>query len=245
MTQKKTILIQCATPIEFDALRVAFGGIQVERIGKRQFFRAERGGVYECVIVRGAVGKVWAAASAEFAISRFQPTFCIDFGAAGALVPELRVGDLVLADKIVEHDVWFPKGHQPTLKYDHYFEGEPENLAGKNLPFQPGSWVLKAGICPQFIELSPECRATRGGIAAGDKDVQSLEERADVAKKVGAIAATWESSAIGRVCEFHGVPYLSIRVISDVGIGDLYAEYKENSKRVLATASKIVAELFV
>lgn len=227
MTNKT--VIQCATPPEFDALRTAFDGIEVERFGKRSFFYGSSAkGLGDCLVLRGSVGKVWAAASAEFAISHWSPCAVVDFGAAGGLRSELKVGDLVLADEIVEHDVrnaW--DGKRPLVRgkgdrFATWFEGVPE--------------------FPQFkISETGGGRITRGCIAAGDQDIQTPSEREELAKATGAIAATWESSAVGRVCELHSVPFISVRVITDLGTDELRAEYKQGIAKALLPAAKTLA----
>ncbi len=233
---KKPVVIQCATPPEFNALHDAFGKPALEKAGKRQFFAATAS---HCVVLRGSVGKVWAAASAEFAIGRWQPGLVIDFGAAGALVPGLVVGDLVLAEKVIEHDVsaaegglpWVPAALGPTFADLH---GE----------FAGDSWLEKTPSYPEFIKITSGPRITRGRLAAGDKDIQSVQERKELAERVNAIAATWESSAVGRVCKFHGVPFLSIRVITDLGTDEFLAEYKAGAARALLPAARALVRLF-
>lgn len=244
----KTVLIQCATPPEFDALREAFGGAVVEKVGKRRFFTVRTAsGVGEpepaarasIVVLCGSIGKVWAAASAEFAIGRWAPGLVMDFGAAGALASGLEVGDLVLAEKVVEHDVSAAMGGLPSAP-----TAQGATLAGLRGFFRSGSWLENVPAYPRFARLESGVRATRGCIAAGDKDIQTPEDRARLAASVGALAATWESSAIGRVCKFHGVPYLSVRVITDRGNHDEFlAEYQAGVARALTPAARALAEV--
>lgn len=104
-------VVQAATPYEIEALRRAFGGPALERIGKRRWF--ERDGV---VVVSGGVGKAYAAAACEFAIGRWSPSLYVDFGAAGALTGDFRAGDLVLATGVVEHDVQAAVGRPKGLR---------------------------------------------------------------------------------------------------------------------------------
>lgn len=229
------VVIQCATPPEFEALHAAFGRPELAKAGKRLFFHVDK---QDCVVLRGAVGKVWAAASAEFAIGRWSPRLMIDFGAAGALRDGLRVGDLVIAEKVIEHDVADAEGGLPWA---------PAALGATFVAirgmFATEAWIEAVPVHPEFLETAAGPRATRGRIAAGDKDVQTRDERAVLADAANAIAVTWESSAIGRVCKFHDVAYLSIRVITDVGGDEFLAEYKAGVARALMPAARAVAGL--
>ena len=244
MSQKKNevVLIQCATPFEFEALRQAFRAGRVEQAGKRPYFEANTSSG-KCVVLRGAVGKVWAAASAEFAIGRWQPQLMIDFGAAGGLVPELRVGDIVLAEKVIEYDVSASGNGLPQVVFAHASS------------FGAGTWIQDAPQFSKFIELNLKgfdvpVRVTRGRLASGDRDVHTLEERTALAKQIEAIAATWETSAIGRICKFHETPYLSIRVITDVGAArsvsrdEFLAEYRDGVAKALLPVAKAIAKVF-
>lgn len=223
----KPIVIQCATPPEFKALRVALGGPEVQKIGKRQFVAASDRNI---IVLKGALGKVFAAASAEFAIMTWAPRLLVDFGAAGGLIPELRVGDLVLADKIIEHDVSAAKGARPTVEIpDEWYSG----------------FLKLEDVNETSIRYGGKSR--RGTLAAGDRDIQTLEDREALAKSSGAIAVTWESSAIARVSHFHAIPFLSIRVVTDCGTGknhdEFLAEYKAGAEKALLPAAQYLVSL--
>jgi nucleoside phosphorylase len=86
------IVVQCATPQEFEALREAFGGASVWELERRRYFDACPG----AVVLRGSVGAARATAAAELAIATWGPELVIDFGAAGALIEGLRVGEIIL-----------------------------------------------------------------------------------------------------------------------------------------------------
>lgn len=231
------IVIQVATPPEFQAMHQALGAPTIEKAGKRQFFVSG-----ERIVLRGAVGKVWAAASAEFAIARWAPSLVIDFGAAGGLVPGLRVGDIVVAEKVIEHDSAAIDGNRNLAP-----EGLSQALAEVGKWLEPEAWLRKVPRYPDFISVEG-VRACSGAVASGDKDIVSVEERAALASRHDAIAATWESAAVGRIARFHGVSYLSVRVITDLGApgashDEVYAEYKKGVARALPPAAAALVGL--
>lgn len=214
----RTVVIQCATHEEFEAIRTLPGvDGEVQKIKKRTYFKP----FPKCIVVKGAVGKVWAAASAEFLIHEWSPQLVIDFGAGGALTDSLRLGDLVLANKVIEHDVVsIFKSKLPTMRV-----------------IVPGDFAASLGECATLRGLQVES----GAIASGDADIDSAARRAELHKKTGAVLATWESSAIARVAHLHEVSFLSLRVVSDVG-GDqnLRDEYVANVTRVLPPAAEVL-----
>ena len=56
------------------------------------------------IIVMSGVGKVNAARTTQIIIDKFDLDFIINVGSAGALSPELNIGDIVIGDKLIQHD---------------------------------------------------------------------------------------------------------------------------------------------
>ena len=195
------IVIQGATHHEFMALHAGFRAATIERARRRRFFKATlsgKAGSRDVVVVNGGVGKAFAAASCEFAIAQWAPEFYVDFGAAGALASELRAGELVVATSVVEHDVHQVEGKVPAL----------------------------ATVWPQVTEPN-DVVMHRGALAAGDRDIETLDDRRELQIRTSALAVCWEAGAIARVCAFHEVPFASVRVITDCGEAALLEEYKK------------------
>lgn len=67
-------------------------------------FRTGRLGAREVVLVRCGIGKVSAARCTQVLIDRFAPGAVINTGIAGGLASGLAVGDIVVADGLVQHD---------------------------------------------------------------------------------------------------------------------------------------------
>jgi adenosylhomocysteine nucleosidase len=77
---------------------------QALRLGGREFWRG-RLGAHDVVLVRCGVGKVAAATTAALLIERFAPARLLFTGVAGGLHPQARVGDVVVADTLLQHDM--------------------------------------------------------------------------------------------------------------------------------------------
>lgn len=219
------IIIQTATPPEFKALQLAFGAKDILIAGKRKCFQAGP----DIFVLSGGLGKSFAAASAEYAIDAWSPNLVLDFGAAGALVEGLRAGDLVCSNSVVEHDI------APLKK-------QSEPIPARVLPGVP--------LFPSFRTIGEDEREQQGvrvcvgGIAAGEENIETVEQRRALAARFNAIAVTWETSAIARVCGFHNVPFASLRMITDVGEGELLEEYKRGVREHLDRAAvAVVREL--
>ena len=58
----------------------------------------------EVVLVKSGVGKVNAARTTQILIDKLNVKSVINVGSAGALNPFLNIGDIVIADKLIQHD---------------------------------------------------------------------------------------------------------------------------------------------
>jgi adenosylhomocysteine nucleosidase len=140
------------------------------------------------VLVRSGVGKQRAEDSVLQVIDRFQPTALISTGYAGAVQPELGVGDLVIADAILE------EGGGESRKYSP----DPH-------------WLNRA----EGIHFSEGTKIVVGGLLTVNNVIYEPAAKRELGKKFSVQAVEMETSAIARVAEDKGLPLLSVRVISD------------------------------
>ena len=59
----------------------------------------------DVVVVRSGVGKVNAAVCSQTMILKYSPDIMINVGVAGGLSEEFKIGDIAVADSVVEHDM--------------------------------------------------------------------------------------------------------------------------------------------
>ncbi|MEO1512350.1 MAG: 5'-methylthioadenosine/adenosylhomocysteine nucleosidase, partial [Planctomycetota bacterium] len=98
MTDRPSSLgVICAMPEEAEALSAFLGGgASRESHGGREFI-INRSAETDVVLVISRVGKVSAAAAAMELIIRFGVRALIVTGVAGAMRPEIEIGDVVVA----------------------------------------------------------------------------------------------------------------------------------------------------
>jgi adenosylhomocysteine nucleosidase len=98
------VAIVTAMPEELEAVARCISKKQRRRGGKRDrgfFLEGKIGGASVVVGLTGD-GAVRASRSLESVFEEFPVSFLVGAGAAGALVPSLRAGDLVVADRVVD-----------------------------------------------------------------------------------------------------------------------------------------------
>lgn len=176
----------------------------------------------EVIVMQCGMGKVSAGICAQAMIDKFHPDFIINTGCAGALNPNLKVGDVVLSESVVEWDldlteIGYPLGYIDAL-------GCVEMLASKDLV----DTLMKSKDADTNVMI--------GKIVSGDQFV-SKKEQVDhiVSNFPTALCAEMEGAAIGHVCLQNKTPFCIIRAMSDTADGSSGVDFKtfaENSSKI-------------
>jgi adenosylhomocysteine nucleosidase len=72
--------------------------------GMRDYVQGNLWGM-DCVCVLSRLGKVASSATVATLIERFDVSAVVFTGVAGSADPEVRVGDIVIAENLVQHDM--------------------------------------------------------------------------------------------------------------------------------------------
>jgi adenosylhomocysteine nucleosidase len=112
MTAKRPIAIVSAMHDELSHLLALMPDEHMQTHGRRDFWVGHLHG-HELVLVLSGIGKVAAATTASLLIERFKVSQIVFTGVAGGLGKNVNVGDLVVADSFLQHDLdvspLFPK----------------------------------------------------------------------------------------------------------------------------------------
>ena len=100
---KKKVGIIVAEEEEIEGIAQIMDDTDEKKINELTFLT---GNIIEtkCVLVKGGVGKVNAARVTQLMIDNFSIEYIINVGVAGALDPMLEIGDVVIAESLVQHD---------------------------------------------------------------------------------------------------------------------------------------------
>ncbi|MHA7202200.1 phosphorylase family protein, partial [Burkholderia pseudomallei] len=99
--------ILAALPEELGDLVAAMrddGPVDTVTLGRRDYHVGVAHGV-RCVVTLARVGKVAAAATASALIHRFDVRAIVFTGVAGGVASDVSVGDVVVADALLQHDL--------------------------------------------------------------------------------------------------------------------------------------------
>ncbi len=223
---KQPIGIIGAMSVEIEALKAALADPVTEEAGGLRFTRGTLEGVPAVLTVCG-VGKVFAAMAAQTMILRYGVRAVINTGVAGTLTDALSVGDIAIAENVVQHDM------------DTSPIGDPVGLiSGLNLVYMPADAAFADTVAAVIGGMDIRC--VRGTIASGDVFVADSGKKSYIRDTFGAIACEMEGAAIGQVCTVNKVPFAVIRAISDGGNEEATMDYPTFVKIAAAKSADVV-----
>ena len=187
-----TCTIQISADIEWQAVKSFF---QIEELKNTPFgevFCHKKNNI-NLWFFHGGTTKTRAAASCQYAIDTWKPGRHFLLGTAGGVEQNIKVHDIVIAEK--------------TAIYDHIYRmGEPyEFMAGDTVIDIDNSWIEISLLPPDII---------KGFIATADQDVDHKTRQK--LKKENVTAADWESGAVAMICQANNTPCTIIRGITDI-----------------------------
>lgn len=205
---------------EIDEVKAMLTEKTVVQIANREFVVGKIGNV-RCVVAFSKWGKVAATITATLLIQEFAVTDLVFIGTAGALADGLKVGDIVIARRLVQHDLdarpIISRFELPLLNRV-YVDSNPEltELAGKAVTnlLSKGVENMVGEEAVKEFNLNPTLYF--GDIASGDQFINSDEKRNEILSLLPDIKCVeMEGAAVAQVCLEFGTPFTVIRTISD------------------------------
>ena len=211
---------------EIQDLLQVMADVQERQAGYARYYQGTLHGLRLC-LARCGIGKVHAALCAQgMLLANPEIKAVLNIGVAGALRPDLKIGDIVIARSAVQHDV------------DTTPIGDPLGLiSGPNLVHIPCDKALAALLQKAAEEAGlPTAHAA---VATGDQFIVGLDKKDFLSRTFDAAACDMEGGAIAQCCFEMNVPYAAIRAISDTRDGD-GREYMEKALIACGQEQKLV-----
>jgi len=211
--------------------------------GGREF---HLGRLHTCrvVLVQSGIGKVAAATTAAVLAIEFKPCALLFTGVAGGLADGVRVGDLVLATELLQHDMdaspLFPRFEVP--------------LTGRSrFPVDAGLGAILGEAAAQCLAGAPisarhlaefdieQPRLHRGLVVSGDRFVATSAESAALRSALpDALAVEMEGAAVAQVCADFGLPLAVLRVVSDRADDAAHVDFVRFTREVAAEFTRVI-----
>ena len=172
----------------------------------------------EYVLVKCGIGKVNAARTVQIMIDNYNLECIINVGSAGAINDELNIGDIVIGEKLVQHDFDLTAfGHEKG----YIAETGKMFCCDKEL-------VKKMKEIIECLDNKEEnFKIVVGNIASGDIFCTDLKIKEKIRKEFNAECVEMEGAAIAQVCYLDDVQFLIIRSISDSPNGNNQIDFNE------------------
>ena len=146
----------------------------------------------EIHFLHGGWGKISAAASAQYAIDRWQPDLLVNLGTCGGFEGEIERGAIILVEKTIVYDIIEQMGDYDAHIAHYSTVIDNDWLAGQYpIPVRPA--LLVSGDRDLLVEDIPQLKA-----------------------RYGAVAGDWESGAIAFVAAHNRVRALILRGVTDL-----------------------------
>ncbi|BBY23534.1 hypothetical protein MSTO_37390 [Mycobacterium stomatepiae] len=170
---------------------------------------------------------------------------------AGGLDPRLHIGDIVIADRVVQHDFGviqderlapYQPGHVPFINPTERF-GYPVEPALLDRVNRRLEGFAVAALPPEAGGTGRPPRITTGTVLTGDQYVHCDATRSRLRDDFGGLAVEMEGGALAQVCEAFGISWLVIRALSDLAGTDSGLDFNLFVEEVSISSARVLLHL--
>jgi adenosylhomocysteine nucleosidase len=220
------IAIICALEWELAHARRAVSNVVVDGASTYTVEHADQ----PLVLAYSGMGMVSAAATAQAVISRYAPRAVLNYGCAGAHRAELLLGDIVVGTRMVASDN-LSETSDGTYRYKgmHYLvDGQQRRVevldadsslleAAKRVAEEHVErhepWPADLGWPEDVAHRAP--RVVFGTVVSADRWNRSAASISALVDRHDSLCEDMEAAAMALVCASNGVPFLTIKDISN------------------------------
>lgn len=213
-------------------------GAEVHRHTRMDFITGNLMG-QQVVLLQSGIGKVNSTIGTQVMIDRFGVDLIIFTGLAGGLMPNLRRGDIVVSNNVVQYDfdlTAFGRRHGELPDVGRMIEVDADLVKFACYAFDDVFKTVPGG--PKLIV---------GTVCSGDRFVSDPRKIEWLQREFGAVATEMEGAAVGYTCHLNDVRFIILRTISD-GAGESATEEfddylkvaSENSYRIVSTLLRVM-----
>ena len=250
--KNRKIGIMGAMPEEIEGVVALLSNCVQTTMGKRTYFSGQINGV-ETVVVFSRWGKVAAATTVTTLIHEFEITELLFTGVAGAINSELKIGDIVLGNRLIQHDMDarpLMNQYEIPLLSKIYFDSDSTHLSSTSkaihavLESRSLQSVIGQQDLMEFDITHPKLLI--GDIASGDQFFSSNEQKHILNSQLpDVLCVEMEGAAVAQVCYEYEIPFCIIRTISDTADDSAHIDFPSFIKKISSKyASEIIKNLF-
>ena len=197
---------------EIEPLIENFENVKKVEYAKNIFYTAKYKDL-ELVIAYSKIGKVFASLTASTMIEKFKCEKLLFSGVAGGINPELKIGDLIVAEKLSQHDL------------DITIFGHAHGYVPEGAVFVESDKKLVA--IAKDVANKKDIKWKSGTIATGDQFIANVDRKNWIKDTFNADALEMEGASVAVVCDALNIPFFILRSISDTADMDASFDFDE------------------
>jgi len=206
------LAIMGAMEEEIEPLLSYFDNVNIIEYANNKYYEVNYKGL-DIVIAYSKIGKVFATLTASTMILKFSCDTLLFSGVAGAINSNLKIGDLIIAKKLCQHDLditafGHPNGYVPGGKVFIETSKDLREIAKK-------------------VAKQNSLKVVEGTIATGDLFVHSNDIKDFIKSTFNADALEMEGASVAVVCDALNIPFFILRAISDSANVDAEFDFDE------------------
>lgn len=185
----------------------------------------------DVVVVKCGVGKLAAGICTQILIDLFDVTHIINTGIAGSLDPKVKIGDIVVSEDVIYHDVdvtifGYEIGQQAGVPVREFKADEKMvNL-------------IKKGVGRDTIGINLHF----GRVCSGDQFIGNNAKKAWIKDTFDGLCTEMEGASIAHTCYLNQVPFVIIRAVSDGADDVSEMNYTKFEEQVAENCAKVVEQ---
>jgi len=181
------------------------------------------------ILIISGIGGQNTIKALGYVYEKYAINYAINIGIAGTKDKQLKIGDLIVANQLSQHDLditafGHPFGYVPG---GEVFVKTDDRL--KNIALE--------------VALKNNIKIIEGTIATGDQFVADEKRKNFIKNTFNADALEMEGASVAVVCDVLNVPCLILRAISDTADMDAGFNFDEFLKSSAKTSAKFVFEM--
>ncbi len=216
---------------EVSKLKERLTDVQVETRAAMDFYKGRLDGK-DVVVVRSGIGKVNAAMCTQILADIYNVEGIVNTGIAGSLKAEIDIGDIVLSNDALQHDV--------DASGFGYAVGQIPRV--DTLAFEAdGKLIQLAREC--CARVNPDIHTFVGRVVTGDQFVSDKDKKQWLVETFAGYCTEMEGAAIAQVCYLNSIPFLIVRAISDKADDSATVDYPAFEAKAITHSVNLLTEM--
>ncbi len=216
---------------EVSKLKELMSDVIVETKASMDFYKGKLKGK-DVVIVRSGIGKVNAAICTQILVDKYSVDAVINTGIAGSLNASIDIGDIVLSEDALQHDMdatgfGYEPGVIPRMETSVF---KADNMLRK--------------IAKESCEkVNPDIKVFEGRVVSGDQFISDKDKKKYILDNFSGYCTEMEGAAIAQVAYLNNIPFLIIRAISDKADDSATEDYPTFEAKAIKHSVNLVLEM--